>query len=101
MGRLARMVLGIREEKKTDEVVVQTKARAGEIVTINQLSYFQELLAQLKSIAYQPVAVGDHPAMIEQVGKQNAYRELLSVLERDLRTAERVLADDSIRQRNS
>jgi hypothetical protein len=94
------MVLGMKEPK-TSNKAQQTKQRAYEIRGVNDLAYFQDLLKQLEAVATAPVSVGNHAEMIEQVGKQNAYRELLSVLRKDLETAERMIADDQARQRAS
>ena len=63
------------------------------------MNYFQDLVKQLENIAHAPVSVGNHQEMIEQVGKQNAYRELLLMFKKDLDTAERVLSQDQARQR--
>lgn len=100
MGKLARMVLNMKEPKKTPEAA-QTKKEAYEVRTAHDLPYFQRLLKRLEDASQQPVSVGVHAEMIEQVGKQNAYRELLSDLRKDLETAERVIAMAQARQRLS
>ncbi len=98
MGKFAEAVLGLRKPAKT-KVEKQTKNRAYEIRTINDTEYFKDLIAQMEAVANTPVQVAVHVAMIEQVGKQNAYRELLQVLRKDLSTAERMIAEDQQRQR--
>lgn len=100
MGSLARAVLGMRAPKK-NEGAKATKKRAYEIQTVNDIPYFKDLLKQLEEIAQQPVEVGNHATMIEQVGKQNAYREFLGVLRKDLETAERMIGMEQTRQRGS
>ena len=77
------------------------KRRASEILVVQATTYFKEILKQIEAVAHAPVHVGEHQSMIEQVGKQNAYRELLLVFKKDLSTAERVLAADQARQRQS
>lgn len=99
MGALARAVLGIREPKRPQANAAEMKKRAYEIRTVNDIPYFKELLRQLEEAAQQPVAVGNHAEMIEQIGKLNAFREFLSRLKKDLDTAERIVAGDQARQR--
>jgi hypothetical protein len=101
MGALARAVLGIKSGGRKTEPVLQSKARAYEIRTVNDLAYFKDLIKQLERVAQRPVNVGNHAEMIEQVGKQNAYREILEVIRKDLETAERFIAGDQARQRQS
>jgi hypothetical protein len=98
MGKFAEAVLGWRSPtpKKEDET---SKGKAQDILGVQRMPYFKGLVAQLEAIAHMPVQVGDHAAMIEQIGKQNAYRELLLMFKKDLDTAERVLAQDQARQR--
>lgn len=100
MGTLARAVFGMKGPKKNDGAKA-TKKRAYEIQTVNDIPYFKDLLKQLDEIAQQPVTVGNHAIMIEQVGKQNAYREFLGILRKDLETAERMIGMDQARQRGS
>lgn len=100
MGDLARAVLGMRKPKK-QAAEAHTVDKARQIVDINDLTYFRELLKQLEKVAQMPVNVGQHASMIEQVGKQNAYREILDILRKDLETAERILAGHQARQRAS
>jgi hypothetical protein len=102
MGRLARAVFGLQQgPAQPAEHVVRVKKRAYEIRAVNDIPYFKELLQQLEDVSQQPVSVGVHADMIEQVGKQNAYREILSTLRKDLKTAERMIAEDQARQRKS
>lgn len=98
MGKFAEAVLGWRNPlpRKEDET---SKGRAQDILALRGMTYFQDLVKQLEAIAHAPVNVGNHQEMIEQVGKQNAYRELLLMFKKDLSTAERVLAQDQARQR--
>lgn len=101
MGRLARIVTDLKNPRKS-EVGTKTKKQAYEIRTVNDIPYFQGLLKQLEEKAHSPVVVSNDSAkMIEQVGRQNSYRELLSVLRKDLETAERMIAEDQARQRIS
>ena len=103
MGELARRVLGMKQPKRTQDYPEDAlgKKKASEIMAVQSTTYFKGVLAQIESVAHAPVNVGNHETMIEQVGKQNAYRELLLVFKKDLSTAERVLAQDQARQRNS
>jgi hypothetical protein len=98
MGELARKVLGMKRPPKT-RLETQTKDMAYGIRNVQESAYFQRILEQLRKVAHAPVIVGEHQSMIEQVGKQNAYRELLQIFEKDLNTAERVIAGDQERQR--
>lgn len=98
MGKFAEAVMGWRKPspRKEDET---SKGRAQDILAIQRMTYFKSLVSQLETIAHMPVQVAEHAAMIEQIGKQNAYRELLLMFKKDLETAERVLAQDQARQR--
>jgi hypothetical protein len=98
MGELARKVLGMKSKPKT-KLEKQTKDMAYTIRNVQESSYFQRILDQLRTVAHAPVIVTTHQSMIEQVGKQNAYRELLQMFEKDLNTAERMIAEDQARQR--
>ncbi|MHC4703820.1 MAG: hypothetical protein ACYTFQ_24935 [Planctomycetota bacterium] len=101
MGELARRVLGMKQPKRRKDYPEDAMAvkRASEILVLQGTTYFKGILKQLEAVAHAPVNVGEHQTMIEQVGKQNAYRELLLVFKKDLDTAERVLAQDQARQR--
>jgi uncharacterized protein YgiM (DUF1202 family) len=93
------MVLGMRSPKDSLEGK-RTKQWSYEVRNTNDTPYFKTVLAQLEQNAQQPINVtGNQAGMIEQVGKQNAYREFLQLLRKDLETAERMIAEDQIRQR--
>jgi hypothetical protein len=100
MGDWARRVMGIGKGP-TKGTAMQSKSKAYEIRAVNDIPYFQGFLKQLEAVAQKPVGVGNHAEMIEQVGRQNAYREILAVLRKDLETAERFVAGDQARQRQS
>lgn len=101
MGQLARMVLGLRKPQPQSKAARVTEKRAHEIRQVNDTEYFQSVIARLERQAQMPVIISDIGAqMAEQVGRQNAYRELLIEFRKDLETAERQIAEDFQRQRN-
>jgi hypothetical protein len=91
MGDWARRVMGIGKGP-TKGTAMQSKSKAYEIRAVNDIPYFQGFLKQLEAVAQKPVGVGNHAEMI---------REILAVLRKDLETAERFVAGDQARQRQS
>jgi hypothetical protein len=98
MGKLAQMVLGLRNPTPLP-IQKQTKDAAYAVRAAHDGPYLQQIMTWIEEVANKPVAVGVHAAMIESVGRSNAYREILQRLKKDLETAERILADDQQRQR--
>jgi hypothetical protein len=98
MGALARMVLGMKQPTK-QRVQKVSKDQAYETRTVHDSRYLKNLIEWLEEVANKPVGVGNHAAMIESVGRSNAFREILQRLRKDLSTAERMIAEDQQRQR--
>ena len=98
MGAFARRVLGMRNPTK-QPVQKVTKDQAYETRTVHDSRYMKRVIEWLEEVANQPVGVGNHAAMIESVGRSNAFREVLQRLKKDLSTAERWIVEDQQRQR--
>ena len=103
MGAFARRVLGMQTAKAAIPALdKEAKLHARQVLDAHEMPYMQRLLTNLGQQASLPIEVeGGHEKMIEQVGRQNAYRILVALLQKERDTAERVLAQDQARQRQS
>lgn len=103
MGAFARRVLGMQAAKAAiPSLDKETKLQARQVLDAHELPYMKRLIESLEAQGAVPIAVeGGHEKMIEQVGRQNAYRVLVALLKKERDSAERVLAQDQARQRQS
>ena len=102
MGAFARRVLNLQGPKSVPVVQdKEAKQNARQVLDVHELPYMKDLIERLDAQGSLPIAVeGGHEKMIEQVGRQNAYRILVAMLKKERATAERVLAQDQARQQS-